>query len=111
MKPEGSHLEVPSDRLSGVALQLRDEGREVFLIDGSQIVDYVSFLAEVQRAVPLETELNPAGRSFDALVDSMSGGLHDRQHSAVIWDKSWILRDTNPELYGCLLYTSPSPRD
>jgi hypothetical protein len=62
-------------------------GTPVYVVDGHSADDLESFITELRLSVPLDPDLHPGGRSFDAIQDSIFGGMAASGHDSgvVLW--------------------------
>jgi len=70
-------------------------GFRVFTLHGDNITDKATFLAQVEKDLPLSAGLQP--HNWDALVDCLWGGLKELAdpHVAIVWTHAQRLLDSD----------------
>ncbi len=84
---------IAANQVHELAEALRQESYRIFVLAG--IDSTRSFFDAVRRTIPLDPPLHGANLVWDALVDSVSGGLWDvlEKSIAIIWlDADLLLR-------------------
>ena len=73
-----------------------------------EVIDKVTILEIKSERISDEAKLKNVATELEALRPLVSGGVFDSDELVELTDG---LRRVNAELWDCLLYTSPSPRD
>ena len=99
-------------------VSIKVNAKEKILLFGDSIMAGYGLPAEYHLSTVLENDLTSEGYNFEVINGSVSGstsanGLNRAEWSLSDSDISLIILclGANDMLRGCLLYTSPSPRD
>ncbi len=92
---------IHSSRAHEILAELDALGTEVLTIDGRQISDRPSFVAELERALPSDDPL-PDSPTLDELAESVERRLEAVGDVALYWKNAEILRNVNRQEFELL---------
>ncbi|MFI8289749.1 hypothetical protein EAO71_14775 [Streptomyces sp. ms191] len=76
--------EVPSENIPGIRDEAARQGAPVFTLSTAGRTDKEAFFGAVREALPLDPPLGTFGMVWEALSDSVWGGLHELKSPRVV---------------------------